>query len=184
MELVPPSVTFLSLCAGMKIMESQTGLGWKGPARSSGSNPPAMSKDIFPQPRLLRTPSNLALNTAREILSPARSYLARSPWPLLAGRSLPAWREAVSLFLQFNISVPCLFCFALGRRRRAVRGEGEHRSSRAFHRGWSAWVCASGAWDTRTVPWTQSFLVFTPLKPERAHGASESKPFSGICLCF
>jgi len=28
--------------------------------------PPAMSRDIFHQPRVLRAPSNLALNTARE----------------------------------------------------------------------------------------------------------------------
>jgi len=48
------------------IIESQNGLGWKGPYRSSGSNPPAMSRDIFHQHRLLRAPSNLALNPARE----------------------------------------------------------------------------------------------------------------------
>jgi len=34
--------------------------------RSSGSNPPAISRDMFHQTRLLRAPSNLALNTARE----------------------------------------------------------------------------------------------------------------------
>jgi len=27
--------------------ESQNGKGWKGPSRSSGSTPPAMSRDIF-----------------------------------------------------------------------------------------------------------------------------------------
>ena len=48
------------------IIESWNGLGWKGPQRSSGSNPPAMSRDIFHQPRLLRAPSNLALSPARE----------------------------------------------------------------------------------------------------------------------
>jgi len=30
------------------------------------SNPPASSRDIFHQPRVLTAPSNLALNTARE----------------------------------------------------------------------------------------------------------------------
>jgi len=43
---------FLGLCGthggGIhRIVESQNGLGWKGPYRSSGSNPPAMSRDIF-----------------------------------------------------------------------------------------------------------------------------------------
>jgi len=41
-------------------------MGWKGPYRSSGSNPPAMGGDTFHQPRLLKAPSNLALNTARK----------------------------------------------------------------------------------------------------------------------
>jgi len=49
-----------------EFIEPQNGLGWKGPYRSFNSNPPAMSRDIFPQPRVLRAPSNLALNTARE----------------------------------------------------------------------------------------------------------------------
>jgi len=41
-------------------------LGWKGPERSSGSNPPAISRDIFHQTRVLKAPSNLALKPARE----------------------------------------------------------------------------------------------------------------------
>jgi len=49
-----------------RIIESQNGLGWKGPYRSPSSNPPAMGRDPFHQPRVLRAPSNLALNTARE----------------------------------------------------------------------------------------------------------------------
>ena len=47
-------------------LESQNGLGWKGPYRSSSSNPPAMGRDTFHQTRLLKAPANLALNTARE----------------------------------------------------------------------------------------------------------------------
>jgi len=50
---------------------SQNGLGWEGPYRLSRSNPAAMSRDIFHQPRLLRAPSSLALNTAREGASTA-----------------------------------------------------------------------------------------------------------------
>jgi len=34
----------------------------------SGSNPPAMSRDTFYQTRLLKAPSNLALNTSRAFL--------------------------------------------------------------------------------------------------------------------
>jgi len=48
------------------IIQSWNGLGWKGPYRSSSSNPPAMGRDVFHQTRLLRTPSSLSLNTARE----------------------------------------------------------------------------------------------------------------------
>jgi len=55
-----------SLLAFLFVLESWNGLGWKGPYRSSGSNPPAMGRDSFHQTRLLRAPSNLALNTARE----------------------------------------------------------------------------------------------------------------------
>ena len=49
-----------------KFIESQNGLGWKGPYRSSSSTPSAMGRDPFPQPRVLRALSNLALNPARE----------------------------------------------------------------------------------------------------------------------
>jgi len=49
-----------------RIIESWNGLDWKGPYISSSSNPPAMGRDPFHQTRLLKTPSNLALNTARE----------------------------------------------------------------------------------------------------------------------
>jgi len=58
--------TALNLRTFKEIIESENGLGWKGPQRSSGSNRPAMSRDISHQTRLLRAPSNLALNTARE----------------------------------------------------------------------------------------------------------------------
>jgi len=49
-----------------KDIESQNGLGWKGPYRSSSSSPPAMSRDTFHYTRLLRAPSSLALNIAGE----------------------------------------------------------------------------------------------------------------------
>jgi len=48
------------------LLESQNGLGWKGPSRSPRSIPPAMGRDSFHQTRLLRAPFNLALNAARE----------------------------------------------------------------------------------------------------------------------
>jgi len=41
-------------------------MGWKGPYRSSHSNHPAMGRDTSHETRLLKAPSNLALNTARE----------------------------------------------------------------------------------------------------------------------
>jgi len=41
-------------------------LGWKGPQRSSGSNPPAISRDPFHQPRVLRAPSSLALDISSD----------------------------------------------------------------------------------------------------------------------
>jgi len=48
------------------IPESQNGSGWKGPYRASHSNPPAMGRDAFHQPRLPKAPSNLASNPSRE----------------------------------------------------------------------------------------------------------------------
>jgi len=47
-------------------MESQNGLGWKGPYSSHHSKPPAVGRDPFHQPRVLKAPSSLALNPARE----------------------------------------------------------------------------------------------------------------------
>ena len=44
--------------------ESQNGVGWKGPFRSSSSNSPAMSRVATQQLRLPRAPSNLALSTS------------------------------------------------------------------------------------------------------------------------
>ena len=37
----------LSNLIELKLTESQNGLGWKGPSRSSSSNPPAMGRDTF-----------------------------------------------------------------------------------------------------------------------------------------
>jgi len=45
--------------------ESSNALGWKGPLEVTEPNPPAVSRDSFTQPRLLRAPSNLALNVPR-----------------------------------------------------------------------------------------------------------------------
>jgi len=50
----------------LSFIESQTGLGWKGPCRPSSSNPRAVGRDASHQTQLLQAPSNLALNTARE----------------------------------------------------------------------------------------------------------------------
>ena len=46
-------------------MESQNGLGGKGPLEAVQSNPP-VSRDIFTQIRLLRAPSNLVLNVPKD----------------------------------------------------------------------------------------------------------------------
>jgi len=54
---------FFKFIKSHRIIEN---LGWKGPYGSSSSNPPAMGRDTFPQTRLLKAPSNLALNRARE----------------------------------------------------------------------------------------------------------------------
>ena len=58
---------FLISTDAVEIMESQDALGWKGPSRG---NPPAVSRNIFNQTRLLRAPSNLALNASRDGASP------------------------------------------------------------------------------------------------------------------
>lgn len=46
--------------------KSHKNLGWKRPSRSSSCNSPAMGRDMFHSRRLLRSPSNLALNTDRD----------------------------------------------------------------------------------------------------------------------
>jgi len=40
--------------------------GWEGTFRGHLAQPPAVSRDIFNQTRLLRAPSNLALNVSRD----------------------------------------------------------------------------------------------------------------------
>ena len=50
----------------MIFIESWNGLGWKGPLRSSSSNPPAIGKDTSLLTMLLKVPSSLALNASEE----------------------------------------------------------------------------------------------------------------------
>lgn len=64
-----------------------------------------------------------------------------------------------------------------------VKGGGKLRSSWAFHRDWLTWLYLLGAWNVCTVPWTASFLVFTPTKPKRQSSALESKYLSGMSRC-
>jgi len=52
-----------------KDMESQNGLGWKGPYRSSCSKHPAVGRGLFHQTRVLKALSSLALNTSRGFLT-------------------------------------------------------------------------------------------------------------------
>ena len=56
-SLVQPSIAY------QRIIEC---FGLEGTLRIIWFHPPAISRDIFPQPRVLRAPSNLALSTARE----------------------------------------------------------------------------------------------------------------------
>jgi len=54
-----------------QIIESQNGLGWKGPQWSSSFNPPAMCRVTNHQTRLPRATSSLALNASRDGASTA-----------------------------------------------------------------------------------------------------------------
>ena len=65
-EVGTPETPALTAAGHPEIIELQSGLGWKGPYRPSCSTPPAMGRDPFHQPRVLRALSNLALNTARD----------------------------------------------------------------------------------------------------------------------
>ena len=67
--LCSPSSYLLSL--KMTFTESYNGLGWKGPYRYSSSNTSAMGRDTCHQTRLLKPPSNLPLNTDREVAATA-----------------------------------------------------------------------------------------------------------------
>ena len=55
----------LSNLIPLKITESQNGLGWKGLYRPSLSNYPALGRDPFHHPRLLKASSSLTMSTAR-----------------------------------------------------------------------------------------------------------------------
>lgn len=55
----------LMLSVLVSVTEPQNGLDWKGPERFS-SNTPAVGRDVFHYPRLLRDPSGLAINTSRD----------------------------------------------------------------------------------------------------------------------
>ena len=59
-------VSFKTSQYSESLIESQDSLGWKGPYRSSRSNPPAMGRDILHQTRLLKASSSLAWNTSRD----------------------------------------------------------------------------------------------------------------------
>jgi len=52
-------------------IESDTGLGGKGPLKAIQSQPPAVGRDIFNRTRLLRAPSNPAWNVPRDGASTA-----------------------------------------------------------------------------------------------------------------
>lgn len=69
--------------------------------------------------------------------------------------------------VSFNISVPSLLFSSWKAMQGCVRGGGKLWSSQAFHRGWSTWLCMSGAWDICPVTWTESFLLLIPIKPKR-----------------
>jgi len=80
-----------------KIIESQDGLGWKGPYRSSSSHTPDMGRDPFHQPRVLKAPSSLALDTAREGAATA------SPGNLCQGLTTLRGKNS---FLISNLNLP------------------------------------------------------------------------------
>ena len=60
------------------IIESQNGVDWKEPLRSSSSNPPTIGRDTSYLTSLLRAPSSLALNASRKgasTVSPGNLFL-------------------------------------------------------------------------------------------------------------
>ncbi|NWR84339.1 THS7B protein, partial [Furnarius figulus] len=66
-------------------LASQNGLGWKGPKMPYSSSSPAMGKDTSHQTRLLKAPSNLALNTSRAVVPCSyRSLCLQDPVPVTA----------------------------------------------------------------------------------------------------
>ena len=67
-----------NISASLRILESQNGLGGKGPLEAIQPNPPATSRDIFNWIRLLRAPSNLAWNVSRDGASTTSQSLPSS----------------------------------------------------------------------------------------------------------
>jgi len=87
-----------------------------------------MSRDIFHQPRLLRAPSNLALDTAREGAATASlgnlgqcfTTLKVKNFFLISNLNLPSFRSQPSPLILSRTSLSCVahthLIFALGRR--------------------------------------------------------------------
>jgi len=68
-------------------------LGWKGPLEVIQPNTPAVSRDIFNYTRLLRAPSNLALNVSRDgasTTSLGNSFLMVKNFFLISSLNLPS----------------------------------------------------------------------------------------------
>lgn len=62
-----------------RIIETQSGLDWKGLSAWSGSNHSAMGRDIFLYTRLLKVQYSLTLNTSRESSSMGTCHSASLP---------------------------------------------------------------------------------------------------------
>ena len=80
---------------------SEDGLGWEGPFKDHLVQPLAMGKDTFHQTRLLRAPSSLALNAARERAATASlGNLCQGLTPLIVK----------NFFRMSNLNLPSFRC--------------------------------------------------------------------------
>jgi len=97
----------LSPDLNMKACLSLNDLGWKGPYRPSGPNPPALSRDIFHQTRLFKALSNLALNTAREGAATASWATSATASPPSEYRRTTEWLGLEATFKGHLVQPPC-----------------------------------------------------------------------------
>ena len=135
-------------------IESQNGLGWKGPLRSSSCSTPATGRDTSLQTRFLKSTSSLSLNVPRERAFHSLGSLFRC----LTTLTVKSFFLISSLNLPSSSLKPFLFVLSL----HALINSPTPAFLQAFFRYWKAAI--RSAWS----------LLFPRLKSPSSQGRCSS----------